>query len=69
MQSGLASLSLGGESLYVKHQGPTNILLEGGQEFFDSNEIRELPARKRDGNREETENDGQASMFVCPEEG
>ena len=57
------------QSLYVKHQGPTNILLEGGQEFFDSNEIRELPARKRDGNKEETENDGQASMFVCPEEG
>ena len=53
----------------MKHQGPTNILLERGQEFFDSYEIRELPERKRDGNKEETENDGRASMFVCPEEG
>ena len=47
MQSGLASLSLGGESLYVGHQGPTNILLEGGKEFLASNVIRELPTLAR----------------------
>ena len=44
-------------------------IVRGRARVFDSNEIRELPARKRDGNKEETENDGQASMFVCPEKG
>lgn len=49
----------------MKQQGPKNILLE----FFDSNEIRELPAREHDGNKEETENDSHASLFLRPEEG
>ena len=57
------------QSLYSKHQGPTNISQKEGQEFFESTEIRELPTKKCQVIKEETEDDGETLMFVCPEEG
>lgn len=53
------------QSLYVKHQGPTNVSLNEGQGFFETTETRELPTRKL----LVTENDALAPMFVCPKEG
>ena len=55
--------------MYSKHQGPTNTSQKEGQGFFESTEIRERPTKKCQVNKEETEDDGETLMFVCPEEG
>ena len=57
------------KSVCIKHQGPTNMSLCEGQGFFENTEARELPPKKQNVKQVETEDDDQASMFVCPEEG
>lgn len=53
------------ESLYVEHQGPTNISLQEGQAFFNTSETRKLSVSKDQENKSED----QPSLFVCPEAG
>ena len=58
------------QSLYIRHQGCTNISLMEGKGFFTNTEIRDFHRpRKRQASRVDVEIDDQPSMFVCPEEG
>ena len=58
------------QSLYIRHQGYTNISLMEGKGFFTNTEIRDLHRpRKRQASKNDVEIDDQPSMFVCPEEG
>lgn len=58
------------DSLYIQHQGATNMSLQGGQEFFNTSETRQLTHKK---NKSQTSSDDshddQESLFVCHEEG
>jgi Arf-GAP/Rho-GAP domain/ANK repeat/PH domain-containing protein 3 len=58
------------KSLFIKHQGPTNISLVEGHEFFKNVE-RKLPIRHTGANvkESESESDLEPSMFLCPENG
>ena len=58
------------QSLYIWHQGCTNISLMEGKGFFTNTEIRDLHRpRKCQASKDDVEIDHQPSMFVCPEEG
>ena len=59
------------KSLYIRHQGCTNIsLMEGKLRFFTNTEIRDLHRpRKCQVSKDDVKIDHQPSMFVCPEEG
>ena len=58
------------QSLYIRHQGCTNISLMEGKGFFTNTEIRDLHRpRKCQASKDDVEIDDQPSMFVCPEEG
>ena len=58
------------QSLYIRHQGCTNISLMEGKGFFTNTEIRDLHRpRKCQARKDNVEIDDQPSMFVCPEEG
>jgi len=55
------------QSLYVRHQGPTNLSLNEGQGFFESTQMRKLPIKKH--HEENDENEEEAHLFLCPEAG
>lgn len=58
------------KSLYVKHQGATNISLQEGQGFFITSEMRQLPVNEDQENpKNAIDSDDQPSLFVCPEVG
>ena len=58
------------QSLYIRHQGCTNISLMEGKGFFTNTEIRDLHRpRKCQASKGDVEINDQPSMFVCPEEG
>ena len=59
------------QSLYIWHQGCTNISLMEGKGFFTNTEIiRDLHCpRKCQASKDDFEINDQPSMFVCPEEG
>ena len=58
------------QSLYIRHQGCTNISLMEGKGFFTNTEIRDLHRpRKCQASKDHVEIDDQPSMFVSPEEG
>ena len=58
------------QSLYIRHQGCTNISLMRRKGFFTNTEIRDLHRpRKCQASKDDVEIDDQPSMFVCPEEG
>ena len=58
------------QSLYIRHQGCTNISLMEGKGFFTNTEISDLHRpRKCQAKKDNVEIDDQPSMFVCPEEG
>ena len=56
-------------SLYVQHQGPTNLSVSEGEGFFKRCEIRELPVKKRAEKVSDHDEDSQPSLFVCSENG
>ncbi|KAK3728256.1 hypothetical protein QZH41_006730 [Actinostola sp. cb2023] len=55
------------QSLYVRHQGPTNLSMNEGQGFFESTQMRKLPIKKHQ--EENDENEEEAHLFLCPEAG
>ena len=58
------------QSLYIRHQGCTNISLMEGKRFFTNTEIRDLHRpRVCQASKDDVEINDQPSMFVCPEEG
>ena len=58
------------QSLYIRHQGCTNISLMEGKGVFTNTEIRHLHRpRKCPASKDDVEINDQPSMFVCPEEG
>ena len=58
------------QSLYIRHQGCTNISLMEGKGFFTNTEIRDFHRpRNCQASKDDVEIDDQPSMFVCPEEG
>ena len=58
------------QSLYIRHQGWTNISLMEGKRFFTNTEIRDLHRpRVCQASKDDVEINDQPSMFVCPEEG
>ena len=58
------------QSLYIRHQGCTNISLTEGKGVFTNTEIRHLHRpRKCPASKDDVEINDQPSMFVCPEEG
>ena len=58
------------QSLYIWHQGCTNISLMEGKGFFTNTEIRHLHRpRKCQASKGDVEINDQPSMFECPEEG
>ena len=58
------------QSLYIRHQGCTNISLMEGKGFFTNTEIRDPHRpRKCQVSKDDVEIDDQPLMSVCPEEG
>ena len=56
------------QSLYIRHQGCTNISLMEGKGVFTNTEIRHLHRpRKCPASKDDVEINDQPSMFVCPE--
>ena len=55
-------------SLYVKHQGSTNISVSEGEGFFKPCEITELPVKKHKEKVSHNDEDDQPSLFVCSED-
>ena len=58
------------KSVYVKHQGPTNVSIQEGEGFFTTCKTREL-SRSKGKERSTVQDDveDQPSLFVCPEDG